>query len=419
MLEANRLILDTIEQRVEGELIDSQVEGRVVVEAGARLERATVRGPAIIGAGAQLIDCYVGPYTAIGEDCVDRARRGRALDPARRRAGAPSLDGPHGVLAAGPQRQDRRGDAASRAPTASWSATTPRSGSSDAGCSSPAPPGCSASEVVAAAAAARPRGRRASTCRELDLTDARRDARPRSRRLEPDAVVNCAAYTDVDGAEADEEPRDARQRRRGRQRRARAARPSARASSHVSTDYVFDGRSDEPWRRVRRDRARSAPTAARSCRRGARRRRAPRPRDRPHGLAVRRRRQELRRHDAAPGRGARRGRGRRPTRSARPTWTGHLAPALVDLAERADTGHLPRRRRRARARGTSWRSRPSTRAGVDCRVLPTTRRASSPGPRRARPAACWAPSASDPIALPPWQEGVRAYLAELEEVASR
>jgi glucose-1-phosphate thymidylyltransferase len=69
MLEANRLILDNIRERIEGELIDSQVEGRVVVEPGARLERTTVRGPAIIGAGARLSDCYVGPYTAIGERC--------------------------------------------------------------------------------------------------------------------------------------------------------------------------------------------------------------------------------------------------------------------------------------------------------------------------------------------------------------
>jgi glucose-1-phosphate thymidylyltransferase len=69
MLAANRLVLDTIQTRVEGELIDSQVDGRVVIEAGARLERCTVRGPAIIGAGARLSDCYVGPYTAIGEDC--------------------------------------------------------------------------------------------------------------------------------------------------------------------------------------------------------------------------------------------------------------------------------------------------------------------------------------------------------------
>jgi glucose-1-phosphate thymidylyltransferase len=70
MLAANRLVLDTVEGRVEGELIDSQLDGRVVLEAGARLERSAVRGPAIIGAGARLTDCYIGPYTAIGEACV-------------------------------------------------------------------------------------------------------------------------------------------------------------------------------------------------------------------------------------------------------------------------------------------------------------------------------------------------------------
>ena len=70
MLEANRLVLDTIEARVEGELVDSQCDGRVVVEAGAVLERSTVRGPAIIGAGTRLTDAYIGPYTAIAEDCI-------------------------------------------------------------------------------------------------------------------------------------------------------------------------------------------------------------------------------------------------------------------------------------------------------------------------------------------------------------
>jgi glucose-1-phosphate thymidylyltransferase len=69
MLEANHLILDDVQERVEGELIDSRVEGRVVVEPGARLERSTVRGPAIIGAGAVLIDAYIGPYTSVGP-CV-------------------------------------------------------------------------------------------------------------------------------------------------------------------------------------------------------------------------------------------------------------------------------------------------------------------------------------------------------------
>jgi glucose-1-phosphate thymidylyltransferase len=70
MLEANRLILDNLERRVEGELRAARCDGRVVVEPGAVLERTTVRGPAIIGAGARLTDAYVGPYTAIAEGCT-------------------------------------------------------------------------------------------------------------------------------------------------------------------------------------------------------------------------------------------------------------------------------------------------------------------------------------------------------------
>jgi glucose-1-phosphate thymidylyltransferase len=70
MLEANRLILDNLVGSQEGELIDSQIDGRVAIAPGARLERTTVRGPAVIGAGAQLRDCYIGPYTAIGEGCT-------------------------------------------------------------------------------------------------------------------------------------------------------------------------------------------------------------------------------------------------------------------------------------------------------------------------------------------------------------
>jgi glucose-1-phosphate thymidylyltransferase len=69
MLEANRLILDNLTTRIEGELRDSQVDGRVVIEPGAVLERTTVRGPAIVGADAQLRDCYIGPYTAVGAGC--------------------------------------------------------------------------------------------------------------------------------------------------------------------------------------------------------------------------------------------------------------------------------------------------------------------------------------------------------------
>jgi glucose-1-phosphate thymidylyltransferase len=69
MLEANRLILDTLERRVEGTVdAESRVEGKVVIEPGAVIERSVVRGPAIIGRGARIIHGYVGPFTSIGAD---------------------------------------------------------------------------------------------------------------------------------------------------------------------------------------------------------------------------------------------------------------------------------------------------------------------------------------------------------------
>jgi glucose-1-phosphate thymidylyltransferase len=68
MLEANRLILDDLEERVDGELKDTRVEGRVVIESGAVLENATVRGPAIVGEGSRIKNSYIGPYTSIAEN---------------------------------------------------------------------------------------------------------------------------------------------------------------------------------------------------------------------------------------------------------------------------------------------------------------------------------------------------------------
>jgi glucose-1-phosphate thymidylyltransferase len=69
MLEANRLVLEEIEPRVEGDVDESsRVEGRVVVEAGAKLTGSVVRGPVVIGAGARIEGAYVGPYTSIGEN---------------------------------------------------------------------------------------------------------------------------------------------------------------------------------------------------------------------------------------------------------------------------------------------------------------------------------------------------------------
>jgi glucose-1-phosphate thymidylyltransferase len=69
MLEANRLILDTFERKVEGTVdAESRVEGKVVVEPGARIERSVVRGPAIIGRNARITGAYVGPFTSIMND---------------------------------------------------------------------------------------------------------------------------------------------------------------------------------------------------------------------------------------------------------------------------------------------------------------------------------------------------------------
>ncbi len=70
MLEANRLILDTLVDRRLGEVRDSRIDGRVVIEEGALVERCHVRGPAVIGARAVIRDAYIGPYTALSEDVV-------------------------------------------------------------------------------------------------------------------------------------------------------------------------------------------------------------------------------------------------------------------------------------------------------------------------------------------------------------
>jgi glucose-1-phosphate thymidylyltransferase len=69
MLEANRLVLDRLERRIEGHVdAGSRVEGKVVIEPGATIERSTVRGPAIIGCNARIVQAYVGPFTSIMND---------------------------------------------------------------------------------------------------------------------------------------------------------------------------------------------------------------------------------------------------------------------------------------------------------------------------------------------------------------
>ncbi len=70
MLEANRLILSTIESDVRGEVVASTLEGAVQVGEGSLIERCTLRGPVVIGAGCRLSDTFVGPYTAISDGVV-------------------------------------------------------------------------------------------------------------------------------------------------------------------------------------------------------------------------------------------------------------------------------------------------------------------------------------------------------------
>jgi glucose-1-phosphate thymidylyltransferase len=73
MLEANRLILDTIQRRVDGAVdLESRVEGKVIVEAGAVIENSVVRGPVVIGARARIMNAYVGPFTSIMSDAEVR-----------------------------------------------------------------------------------------------------------------------------------------------------------------------------------------------------------------------------------------------------------------------------------------------------------------------------------------------------------
>ena len=72
LLEANRIILDTLEPRVEGEVEASEIHGKVSVEAGAKIVRSVVRGPAIIGKGASIENAYIGPFTAVGDQVVIR-----------------------------------------------------------------------------------------------------------------------------------------------------------------------------------------------------------------------------------------------------------------------------------------------------------------------------------------------------------
>jgi glucose-1-phosphate thymidylyltransferase len=71
MLEVNRMVLETTEPRRDG-TVDGGCEiiGRVVIESDAQVSGSRIVGPVIIGARSKVTGSYVGPFTAVAEDCT-------------------------------------------------------------------------------------------------------------------------------------------------------------------------------------------------------------------------------------------------------------------------------------------------------------------------------------------------------------
>lgn len=239
---------------------------------------------------------------------------------------------------------------------------------------------------------------------ELDLTDPEAvSAFVDAER--PDAIVNCAAYTDVDGCEEHE---DLATRVNGD-----AAGNVARCGVHVvhvSTDYVFagDGRrpyveSDEPAPRTAYGRSKLAGE------------RAVREASEEHAIA---------RTAWLFGVGGknfvdpmlRLGAARDEVsvvfdQVGSPTWTGHLAPALVDLAERRGSGVF----HAAGSGACSWFElaiEAMRLRELSCRVVAvTTEEFPRPAPRPAF--SVLVTEREDGVRLPDWHEGVAEHVKEV------
>ncbi len=243
---------------------------------------------------------------------------------------------------------------------------------------------------------------------ELDITDA---AAVRRAVLDerPDAVINCAAYTDVDGAESN--PQDAHAVNGEGARHVAVAAASAGAwTVHVSTDYVFDGRGSRPY--VESDPVGPRSQYGHSKLAGERAVAAASPQS--HTIVrtawlfgaggacfpatimrLARERDEL--SVVADQLGC-------------PTFTGHLAAALVDLVEQPPAGVV-----HASAAGScSWYDFAREivqQGGIDCAVHPVT---TADFPRPApRPAYSVLGSERGALAprLPDWREGLAEYLS--------
>ncbi|MBC7233278.1 MAG: glucose-1-phosphate thymidylyltransferase [Chloroflexi bacterium] len=66
MLDANRLVLDELQPKVEGYVDrDSKLIGKVTIQKGAEIIGSVIRGPAIIGEETRIVNSYIGPFTSI------------------------------------------------------------------------------------------------------------------------------------------------------------------------------------------------------------------------------------------------------------------------------------------------------------------------------------------------------------------
>jgi glucose-1-phosphate thymidylyltransferase len=70
MLEANRMLLERLDTRVDGAVDDrTRIDGTVVIEKGCEIVNCVLRGPLIIGERTRVRDSYIGPFTSINYDC--------------------------------------------------------------------------------------------------------------------------------------------------------------------------------------------------------------------------------------------------------------------------------------------------------------------------------------------------------------
>jgi dTDP-4-dehydrorhamnose reductase len=233
-------------------------------------------------------------------------------------------------------------------------------------------------------------------------------------RERPDAAINCAAWTDVDGAESD--PAGAQAvNADGAGNLARAAAAVGAALVHVSTDYVFDGEppldaSGAPRPYVESDPTGPCSVYGQTKLAGEREVLAASPR---HTIARTAWLYGLhgRNFVATMLRLA----GEREAvqvvtdQVGCPTWTGHLAPALVGLIEREVSGlvHL------AGAGRASWNELAAEtfrQAELACRVEPVTSERVVRPARRPK----WSVIESerdDVVPMPDWRDGLAEYLA--------